>query len=532
MRHAALILLVAAGTCHAAKIASVDITNVGPLRLAGDTIAVSVLLEPAEKEVTLKLRAYFANGSSSDEFAPVMAAAGPKDDLGRLLVTRTIKRQSAGLGIESTEFFIDGKHLQLPEGTNQVQYEVLAAVPGAPERNDAAPTAIWPVYIVNGVRMPPGDEGIAVQPARPIKKARDEAWLKKLAKTRVTLPAETNYKRWIYFATNRPQSDQGLQKNFPFRSTHSEQCGEKLSYGVAEMKVPYDIHRKGALELGGWSGKRTQDAFAIKKPVLDYPEPNFFHSLLRDDVLLFVHGFNNSFEAAVLQAAQLRVDVGYQKFQGRVVAFSWPAFGGNVAEYRSDGVRAKRSVPAMVRFVRTLLAKNTERKDGERRMIHLVAHSMGNRVLLAALDEIAGAKTPSQEKKLFGNVFLAAPDVSAGDFPPLVAVAAKSARRVTVYYSKKDLALFASELLHWGRRAGKTPQLGGKPLANVDFICTDNVNTWSNRFGHGYFAGVDRVLTDISMVLHYDLAPAERRALLVPNEEQAGCWAFVSPCVK
>ena len=66
----------------------------------------------------------------------------------------------------------------------------------------------------------------------------------------------------------------------------------------------------------------------------------------------------------------------------------------------------------------------------------------------------------------------------------------------------------------------------------MDFICTDNVNTWTNRFGHGYFAGVDRVLTDISMLLEYNLPPEERRALLAPTREGSSCWAFIAPNLK
>src|SRR6185312_4001273 len=129
--------------------------------------------------------------------------------------------------------------------------------------------------------------------------------LAKLKEIRVELPSETNYKRWIYFATNRPVSDMGLQKVSPYRSTYSEQAGESLLYGVAQTNVPFDIHKKGALDLGGWAGKRVEEAFTMRKPVIDYPEDNFYKSLLKDDVLVYVHGFYNSFEQAVVQAAQL-----------------------------------------------------------------------------------------------------------------------------------------------------------------------------------------------------------------------------------
>ena len=69
-------------------------------------------------------------------------------------------------------------------------------------------------------------------------------------------------------------------------------------------------------------------------------------------------------------------------------------------------------------------------------------------------------------------------------------------------------------------------------LRNVDFICTDSVNVRARRFGHGYFAGVDRVLTDIGLVLHYGLPAADRRDLLVPAAEGAANLAFIARTVK
>ncbi len=44
-----------------------------------------------------------------------------------------------------------------------------------------------------------------------------------------------------------------------------------------------------------------------------------------------------------------------------------------------------------------------------------------------------------------------------------------------------------------------------------------------------YFAGVDRVLSDIALVLHYDLPP-ERRS--TPLAEGSRAWAFLPPQVK
>lgn len=529
-------MLLSCTIASAAKITSADVKNEGPLRLAGDSLMVSVLLEPGESEIRLEVRAYFANGADTQDFAPLMAKGkgGVRDS--RLLARTSLRRATEGvtsraLQTISTEIRVDGKGLDLPDGVNQVQYEVSAVVPGAEGRNDVVPTAIWPVYVKDGVRVLPTTEFLAVKPAvqviAPLASVRVPLQDRPI---RVGLPSETNYKRWIYFATNRTISILNLQKTYPFKSTYSEFVSDKLFYGVAETNVPYDIHEKGALDLGGWAGKKVAEAFTMKKPLLDYEEDNFYKSLLKDDVLVFVHGFNNSFENAVVQASQLRVDIGFRNFRGKIVAFSWPARGGNVAEYRSDAARAERSVPAMTRFLSTLIERNAAAKTGDRRKIHLIAHSMGNRVLLGAIHKLVAEKPQKMSAGSFGNIFLAAPDVNADQFPVLVDSAALASDRITVYYSQKDVALWWSEFFNRDQRAGKNPRIAnGAGLGKVDFICTDNVNTWKNRFGHGYFAGVDSVLTDIALLLEYNLPPAQRRGLLMPGEQGPACWAFRPP---
>ena len=171
----------------------------------------------------------------------------------------------------ATEFRIDGRDLNLPDGINYIQYEVSAVASCASGRTDVMPTQVWPVYVENGVRILPTDRLVPAKHASRPEDLDKAALLLKLKSIRVGLAAETNYKRWIYFATNRVRhSPMGLQRVCPFRSSHSEFPGEAISYGVAETHVPYDIHRRGALDLGGWTGKNLEAAFTMKNPVIDY----------------------------------------------------------------------------------------------------------------------------------------------------------------------------------------------------------------------------------------------------------------------
>ena len=62
-----------------------QIKNEGPLRLAGDTVMVSLLAEKQDEEIVLRVLAY-ASGAQSGVFSPVMAKGTQKDSSGRLLV--------------------------------------------------------------------------------------------------------------------------------------------------------------------------------------------------------------------------------------------------------------------------------------------------------------------------------------------------------------------------------------------------------------------------------------------------------------
>ncbi len=60
------------------------------------------------------------------------------------------------------------------------------------------------------------------------------------------------------------------------------------------------------------------------------------------DILLFVHGYSNTFEDAVLRAGQLQYDV---DFPGSAIAFCWPADGSLSPDaYKLDVQNAEKSI--------------------------------------------------------------------------------------------------------------------------------------------------------------------------------------------
>ena len=159
--------------------------------------------------------------------------------------------------------------------------------------------------------------------------------------------------------------------------------------------------------------------------------------------LFFLHGFNVTFQEAAIRAAQIGFDL---KVPGATAFFSWPSRG-NVMSYPVDEASIEASEPAITDFL-VDFAMNCEAEN-----VHIVAHSMGNRGLLRALQRIA-ADAETRGKVRFGQIFLAAPDVDRDLFLDLARLYPEHAERTTLYSSEADRAVHLSAKLHDAPRAG------------------------------------------------------------------------------
>ena len=88
--------------------------------------------------------------------------------------------------------------------------------------------------------------------------------------------------------------------------------------------------------------------------------------------LVYLHGYNVTFENAALRAAQIGVDL---KFQGILAFYSWPSRG-KMTGYIHDEASSDAAEPYLEEF----LSRFAEESGAER--IHALAHSMGNRAFL------------------------------------------------------------------------------------------------------------------------------------------------------
>jgi esterase/lipase superfamily enzyme len=228
----------------------------------------------------------------------------------------------------------------------------------------------------------------------------------------------------------------------------------------------------------------------------------------RREVLLFIHGYNVSFKDAAIRAAQLGYDL---KLHGPTVFYSWPSRN-RVVRYSPDEATIEDSEKHLTAFLKILLAVPGLQA------INIIAHSMGNRLLYRAAQELDSDLKSRPEPSRIGHVILASPDMRRGKFKDAATIYSKvrdSGRRTTLYWNRADLPVNISATVHDDDRVG---------IFGADIPATDSIR-WMNRkfslkkFAHSYFAEAGPVLHDIRDVLLTNSPPAERVSLIpVPTD--------------
>ncbi|SMP43995.1 Esterase/lipase superfamily enzyme [Neorhodopirellula lusitana] len=296
--------------------------------------------------------------------------------------------------------------------------------------------------------------------------------------------------------------------------TYSAERGE-LVRGICQVTVPKN-HTRGSVErpsLLKFEVNEDQAKHIVLTSVEPLPSDEFHQQLKTElastsepDLLVFIHGYNVDFESAVHRTAQISVDL---PFQGVPVCYSWPSQG-TLLGYPIDENNAAWTVGHLKEFLGELVEQSGAKS------IHVVAHSMGNRAMTSALQQLA--LTHPHDGPLFDRVVLAAPDVDADLFRKDLAPAlTQVARHVTLYASSSDQALIASKQVHGYPRAGET----GDHLVVVNGVDTIDVSGIDlSLLGHSYYGDSEPMLRDLFEVLLSRL-PASQRDTLVSRDFQS-----------
>lgn len=316
----------------------------------------------------------------------------------------------------------------------------------------------------------------------------------------------------VFYGTNRkPQESEGNNGQYG-GERHRE---GPMEYGKTTVSIPLH-HKIGVVERPKWyklefSENPKKHVVIVELDKMD--SDTFFGSVEsaagerpKNEALLFIHGFNVAFDDAIRRTGQIAFDL---DFGGVAMAYSWPSQA-SLTAYSVDEANAEWSIPHLTQFLMDL-QENTEIEK-----IHVIAHSMGTRVLSYAL---ANAKDEGFDLDLH-NVILAAPDIDADIFKdqilPKLSIATD---KLTMYASSDDTALKLSQSIHGNSRLG----LSGASLLvmqGMDTVNASGIDT--SMLGHGYYGSHKVVVTDIFNLVIKGLDPVRRE--LTPGP--LGEWEF------
>jgi esterase/lipase superfamily enzyme len=140
--------------------------------------------------------------------------------------------------------------------------------------------------------------------------------------------------------------------------------------------------------------------------------------------------------------------------------------------------------------------------------IHFVAHSMGNMVLLHALDRIVTAGP----RFAIGEIVSAAPDVDRDLFDRLTGSIRSKGGAFTLYASRSDWALWISEML-WGEaRAGYISKDTPLIAPGVDTIDITAAGTSWFAWNHDLYASSPLLVADMRRILETGDRPPDQRS--------------------
>lgn len=256
----------------------------------------------------------------------------------------------------------------------------------------------------------------------------------------------------VYFATNRPVAGKGLQVSGYGNGIISPSDSGQVTYATAFVEgTDLATDTSGRIveiqdvSRGGFSAAALGDLGQTKR-----------------NILVFLHGFDNSFEDAIARAAYNRewmAASGVVSADMAIVVFSWPSLGRLIgapfiwSDYKRDQIVAGQSGVHVKNFfeqLRPLLRR--ARASGSR--CYLLCHSMGNWALQAAVESWFSHGNVAAE--LFDEAILAAADEQFDSFnfpmPGRLSGLASLAHHVSVLYSEADTVLMFSATVNGGMR--------------------------------------------------------------------------------
>ncbi|WP_433989010.1 hypothetical protein SuNHUV7_30690 (plasmid) [Pseudoseohaeicola sp. NH-UV-7] len=228
-----------------------------------------------------------------------------------------------------------------------------------------------------------------------------------------------------------------------------------LNFARIDVSVP-PVRRPGQIKLPGKTTDPSTD-FLTRQVVYFDGKPSFRSAIrqrLREpgqagrEVIVTVHGFNNTMGDGVYRTAQMMRDL---SITGVVVHYSWPSIGDPL------GYAADRDSVLIARDGLEQLFVEL-RKAGAQRIV-VVAHSMGSQLTMETLRQMAIRGNDDVLSHING-VVLMSPDLDVALFRSQAEAIGKLPQPFIIFVSKRDPVLaLSARLTGQPNRLGNTQQI-------------------------------------------------------------------------
>ncbi|EIC23553.1 alpha/beta hydrolase [Thiorhodovibrio frisius] len=354
------------------------------------------------------------------------------------------------------------------------------------------------------------------------------AELEAQAKDETPLPYGQGRARHIAFGSAQVQMVPALGWNTLREQSQLAERTEEVNLELGQVRElgvypeePYSVIR-------GDDGKVLRDRAELArhfnaKAALQGEVERRLAAVPKKELMLYVHGFNETFATAAFTAAELCHFLGREQV---CAFFTWPASttGNFLISYTTTTESADYAVAHLKKTIRTLAST-----PGLERL-QILAHSRGTALTLRAVSElvteaIAAGKEPVDLYKI-DNLVLLSPDIDVDiaaqqitgflSDPELMTVWPEGRLpraingRLTIYASPEDRALLVSRILFRSRnRVGQlrtedipdSAQRYFEAVGRIDLISYEGKRT--DLFGHSYFTTNPQVSSDLIELIRY-----------------------------
>ncbi|MBU5637383.1 alpha/beta hydrolase [Geomonas sp. Red69] len=239
-------------------------------------------------------------------------------------------------------------------------------------------------------------------------------------------------------------------------------------------------------------------------------DPNPTSTSPKGDVLIFVHGYNNTIETVLWRQRQLQNDLEAEGWKGIIVGFDWPSEDStlNYLEDRSDA--AEVAVSLVTNGI-SRLARGQQ--SGCQTNVHLLGHSTGAYVVMEAFAQAEKNGALFKQPWRVGQVAFIGGDVASSTLrvdSEWAAPLFRRCMRLSNYSNPNDKVLAVSN----AKRLGVEPRAGRVGLPENPHPKAVNINcgeyfstldpdrsTFTGTFNHSWHIGNRVFARDLAMVI-------------------------------